>query len=262
MIARPEPPARLTDQYADWEWEVAYEFHPTSVTFRLSGPEGSTRFLKLLPPGQYPSLQAEADRTRWAGRYLPVPKVIDCGSDGVVTWLVTEGLPGRDATDTAWRNDPERLVRALGAALRTFHLAPVEDCPFDFTLAQALPHVRRRAVRGLIHPARDFHTEFAHLSVEGALAQLERLVPREKTRVVCHGDWCAPNLLLENWAVTGYVDLGELGVADPWWDLAVGSWSVIWNYGPEYEDVFLKAYGVERDEQRIEFYRLLYDLVS
>jgi len=94
------------------------------------------------------------------------------------------------------------------------------------------------------------------------LPTLERLRPASEDLVVCHGDYCFPNVLIEGDEVTGFVDLGELGVADRWWDLAVATWSVTWNAGPGWEDVFLEAYGVERDQARTAFYRLLYDLVS
>jgi len=46
------------------------------------------------------------------------------------------------------------------------------------------------------------------------------------------------------------------------WDLAVGSWSIIWNLGARWEELFLDSYGVARDSGRISFYRLLYDLVA
>ena len=62
--------------------------------------------------------------------------------------------------------------------------------------------------------------------------------------------------------VTGYVDLGELGVADRWWDLAVATWSIAWNLEEGFEESFLSAYGVSPDPERISYYRLLYDLVS
>lgn len=42
----------------------------------------------------------------------------------------------------------------------------------------------------------------------------------------------------------------------------MASWSITWNLGPGYEELFLDEYGVEKDPERIEFYRLLYDLVS
>jgi kanamycin kinase len=45
-------------------------------------------------------------------------------------------------------------------------------------------------------------------------------------------------------------------------DLAVGSWSVTWDFGSGWERVFLDAYGVGWDPGRVAFFRLLYDLVS
>ena len=80
--------------------------------------------------------------------------------------------------------------------------------------------------------------------------------------MVCHGDYCPPNALLMDGAVTGYVDLGELGVADRWRDIAVGGWSVGWNFGPEYEPLFYESYGIEPHAERMAFYRLLWELSS
>ena len=115
---------------------------------------------------------------------------------------------------------------------------------------------------GYIQPERDFHPEFAHFSAEEAVDHLEHTRPNVETLAVCHGDYCLPNVLIENGVAAGFVDLGELGVADRWWDLAVATWSVTWNLGPGLEELFLSEYGVERDDQRLEFYRLMYDVVS
>lgn len=50
--------------------------------------------------------------------------------------------------------------------------------------------------------------------------------------------------------------------AGRWRDLAVATWSVTWNFGPGYEDLFLDSYGVTCDHRRRDLYRLLYDLES
>jgi kanamycin kinase len=60
----------------------------------------------------------------------------------------------------------------------------------------------------------------------------------------------------------GHVDLGELGVADRWADLAVGSWSTEWNYGHGWEKTYFEAYGVGPDPARIRYYRELWDIES
>jgi kanamycin kinase len=81
--------------------------------------------------------------------------------------------------------------------------------------------------------------------------------------VVCHGDACPPNTLLSDdgrWS--GHVDLGLLGIADRWADLAVATWSTDWNYGPGWDQLLLEAYGIAPDPERTHYYRLLWDLSS
>ncbi len=262
MSRFPQPPDSIAVNYSDWKWEKAWDWLPLSITWRLTCPTGEVRYLKLAIPEHFPSLQDEALRMRWAGEYLPVPQVLDSGYDGRVRWLLTKGLPGLDATDPFWKKDPERLVSALAGGLKTFHKAPVKECPFDFTLDRAIALVRKRAEKGLINRETDLHEEFSHLTVHEAVSLLERTRPSSEILTVCHGDYCLPNILLENWKPTGFIDLGELGVADRWWDIAVASWSVTWNLGPGLEDLFYREYCIEPDPARINFYRLLYDLSS
>jgi kanamycin kinase len=93
------------------------------------------------------------------------------------------------------------------------------------------------------------------------LLSLESAVPPPDKLVVCQGDACAPNTLLDDdghWV--GHVDLGRLGVADRWADLAVATWSAEWNYGPGWDRLLLDAYGIRPDPERTRYYRLLYDL--
>jgi kanamycin kinase len=67
--------------------------------------------------------------------------------------------------------------------------------------------------------------------------------------------------LIDNFGnCSGHVDLGDLGVADRWADLAIATWSLDWNYGPGWQHVLLDAYGIAPDEKRISYYRLLWDL--
>jgi kanamycin kinase len=259
-------PGSLRESYADWEWTVAWEWPDVATTWRLEHASASRtrlRFLKIVQAGHHPTALDESARTQWASLYLPVPIVLGTGSDDGVDWLLTDGLAGTDATRHPLLAAPGRVVPILARGLAEFHgRAPTDQCPFQFRAGAAIAHARERVRSGVATPA-DLHPEHEHLSLDAALAELERMRPASEDLVVCHGDYCFPNVLLDDaGAVTGYVDLGELGVADRWWDVAVGAWSTTWNVGPGWEDVFYKSYGVERDDDRIAFYRLLYDLVS
>ena len=98
------------------------------------------------------------------------------------------------------------------------------------------------------------------LSVSAALGVLAE-PPAIDRLVVCHGDACSPNTLLApDGHLAGHVDLGSLGVADRWADLAVATWATEWNYGVGWEGPLLEAYGVASDPARTSYYRLLWDL--
>jgi kanamycin kinase len=249
-------PEDLSDRYRDWRWEVAYHFNPGHPTYRLHRG-GETRFLKLHPAGS--RIADEAVRLRWAAEFLPVPRLLEYGTDGDYDWLLTDGLAGTDAARI--EGDPRAVAIALGEGMRAFHeAAPVRECPFDFTVPTALDHVRGRLAAGLIDPERDFHPEHAGLSAEAAVDLLVTTSPSIAAEVVCHGDFSLPNVLLEGGKVMGYLDLGALGVSDRWADLAVCAWSCDLNLGPGHAELMFDAYGEALDEDRLAWYRLLYDL--
>ncbi|MGW4384382.1 phosphotransferase [Kitasatospora sp. NPDC004531] len=225
------------------------------TTFHLDGDGG--RYVKWAPAGSGADLDAEAERLRWAQAFTTVPEVLGTGGDDTGRWLLTAALPGRSAVDPDLRRTPEVAVRAIGEGLRAFHEAlPAADCPYRWTAEDRV----RRAVALRRDPA-DWRPEHRrHATADRALAILADPPPID-VEVVCHGDACAPNTLVgEDGRTTGHVDLGTLGVADRWADLAVASWSTVWNYGPGWEHPLLEAYGVRPDEARLAYYRLLWDL--
>jgi kanamycin kinase len=232
--------------------EAVWRNWASGITWQLGNGPGR-RFLKWAPAGSGLPIAREAERLRWAARFTPVPVVLDVGSD----WLLTAGLPGDSAVAPRWLADPLTAVRAIGAGLRALHDAlPVEGCPFDWTARTRVADVHHRAT--VLRPA-SWHAEHAGLSVPEVLARLDD-VPDDDRLVVCHGDACAPNTLVgDDGAWTGHVDLGSLGLADRWADLAVATWSTQWNHGPGWERALLDAYGIDPDPVRTAWYRLLWD---
>ena len=232
-------PAALRPVVGDGAAECVWHNAGGGLTFRILEP---LRYVKWAPVGSGLALGDEAVRLRWAAAWTPVPRVLDAGSTPEGEWLLTEGLPGSSAVDVRWHGDAARVARAIGTGLRRLHDAlPVEGCPFDWSVAGRLAAAAAR---------------------NEPPAGLEPAPPVDRL-VVCHGDACAPNTLLDaSGAFLGHVDLDALGVADRWADLAVATMSLGWNLpDPDgrLEGELLAAYGVDPDPVRTDFYRRLWN---
>jgi kanamycin kinase len=238
---------------AVWENELG------GLTFEV-GTGTDRRFVKWAPASSGIDLDAEVARLRWAREFTPVPRVLDQGGDETGGWIVTTAMPGENAVTRRWKADPATAVSALGTGLRALHDAlPVDRCPFSWSREGRVHDARTRASAGLLDPTR---WDGAHrsLTVDEALGVLDH-APTVDKLVVCHGDACAPNTILtDDGRWSGHVDVGALGVADRWADLAVATWSTQWNYGPGWENRLLAAYGASDDPVRTHYYRLLWDL--
>lgn len=79
--------------------------------------------------------------------------------------------------------------------------------------------------------------------------------PSGEDLVFLHGDYCLPNVLVEDGALTGFVDWEYAGAGDRWIDIVACAQSVQRNLGAELSEVFLKAYGVgQMDREREAYY--------
>lgn len=210
------------------------------TTWRLV--DGTTEtYLKIGPRHWEFDVPAHVARLTWVGQYVAAPRVLATGELDSLLWFETAALPGWGAVSehfaagSPFAPPPAEMAEALGRALRTFHDAvPVAACPWTWSVADRIAaRTLPRAEQLVQHPPVD--------------------------AVVCHGDACNPNFMLDDdLRCTGYVDLGQLGVADRWADIASATLSLGWNLGPDLTDSFLDGYGLALDQERLTYYRRLW----
>lgn len=251
----PEALARLIDGRP---YEAVWRNAIGGWTARVEEAASSV-FVKWAPRSFGDDLASEVERLRWASTRLRVPIVLDSGSNDDGSWFFSRDLNAESAVSPKWKLDPLRASTAIGRGLRALHdTLDVDSCPFEWSLPGRRRNVEQRFHEGLL---RDhvLGWELEGLRIDDAMDEL-RETPDEDL-VVCHGDACAPNTLLDDTgAWTAHTDLGRLGVGDRWADLAVASWSTVWNYGPGWEETVYDAYEIEPNAPKIRYYRLLWDL--
>ena len=256
----------LRHRYADWTWTLVWNLVPFASTWRLDRTGCEPLYVKTCALGpvrdERPLFIAEAARMLWAkSAGLPVPTLVDVGDDGVVDWLVSEAIAGERAeAHPRRRTDPLGVAVELARGLRLLHGVPPRTCPFDRSLDIALAERQRRLAAGVL-AVDTMHPDRAAMSAGDALKRLERDRPVGEDLVVCHRDFNEANVLLaDDGSFVGVVDLGLLALGDRWCDLAVTSWYLEGNHGPDAAAVFFAAYGVDPDPALIEYYRLLYSV--
>ncbi|KAM9865045.1 hypothetical protein ACIFOC_02251 [Leucobacter aridicollis] len=232
------------------------------LTFRDEGAPGDgERYVKWVPAGTPElDLAAEATRLTWARAHgATVPEVLSHGSIEDGDWLITRALAGASAVEPQWIAEPATAALAIGAGLRRLHdTLPVAECPFEWGIAGRIERFEERVASGA-SPG-DWHRGYRDLTVDSVRRRLHE-APDPDRLVVCHGDACAPNTLLDPAGrFAAHVDLGSLGVADRWADLAVAAWSIDWNHGPGFDHLVYEGYGIAPDQDRIAYYRLLWDV--
>lgn len=204
----------------------------------------------------------EIARLRWLAGRVPVARIhyAETGAQGA--WLVTDAVAGLPAGAWLARDAAmlPRVVAGMAAFLRRLHALPVADCPFDSRFVAWLPEACRRVAEGLVDTD-DFDRDHHGWSAGAVLAEVEALADSATGHVVAHGDFTLGNLLLdEEGNATGCIDVGRLGIADPYQDIAL-AWRDLGKFGARAQAAFLDAVGVGTpDMRRLTLYRTLDEL--
>jgi kanamycin kinase len=97
--------------------------------------------------------------------------------------------------------------------------------------------------KGVFDPA-FLPRRMAKMTAEEAFGLVQAEGHRLGRNVLLHGDYCLPNILLDGWRFSGFIDLDHAGVGDRHIDLFWGVWTLEFNLKTDrYADRFLDAYG-------------------
>lgn len=231
----------LTDMTALDFPEALRPFVTDKIYDSSSSPEarvyriGSDSYLKR---GKRGSLRREAVMTEYFHKKSLAPPVISYISEGE-DWLLTEAARGDDATHGVYQKEPKRLAALLGESLRSLHETDFSDCPIPDRMESYFKTAEENYGRGIC--------DLSFSGLPSPAAAWDRLTEGRDiltSRVLLHGDFCLPNIILDNWKLSAYIDLGGGGVGDRHIDLFWGAWTLNFNLGTDaYRNIFFDAYG-------------------
>lgn len=260
--ARTDMPASIARAIEGYAWSRDAVGKSEGTVFRLRSASGlPDLFLKHGSGHAALDVADEAVRLGWLAGKLAAPKVHAVAGGPDAFWLLTAALPGRTAARalSEARDDAEAdaLLEAIAAFVRRLHALPVATCPFDAGQARRLADARERMAQGRVD-ADDFDPVRVGWKPEQVWLQLQALRPDTIEPVVAHGDLTLDNLLVHQGAVSGCIDVGRLGVADRYQDLAL-LWRSLGD-APRLQRRLFDALGIAQvdfDPRRLQFHLVL-----
>jgi aminoglycoside 3'-phosphotransferase I len=206
-------------------------------------------------------ITAEMVRLKWLARFVPVPQVQAFFYSADQAWLLTTALSGRSAYDSLVSDPDGRLgiVRALAEFVHELHSLPVCECPFNSDHQLRMAEARRNMESGQVDES-DFDSGHKDWTAEQVWTEMQALLPLPFDRVVTHGDFSLGNIFVQNGRVTGCIDVGRVGVADPYQDLAI-LWHNLEEFGGDLQTSLFQAYGItDPDARKVQYHLCLDEL--
>lgn len=217
-------------------------------TYYLSKTPGY--YLKIGPKGSLRKQALLSDYFSEKGFGAPV---LEYFNDGTVDYLFTVEIRGFDGCHDSILAQPERLCDVFSESLRMLHEADCTDCPIVGVTSSLIPEAHKKFQSGNFDA---WMLEYAniHSPEEGYTFLCQNInVLQENTQI--HGDSCLPNIIIDNWKFSGFIDFEGGGIGDRHFDLLWAIWSIGFNLKTEkYRERFLDGYG--RDAFDMERFKL------
>lgn len=207
----------------------------------------------------------------WLEGKVPVPKIICYHTENGKNYLLMSKISGKMSCDDEFMKNPKQLVFVLADAIKTLWNVDISDCPIKNDLSTVLKAAEYRVEHGLV----DVDDAEPETFCKGGFKDPQQLLGwlydnrPEEDFVLSHGDFCLPNIFINDDGFSGFVDIGRMGVADRYQDIALCYRSLKHNFSGKFggksyggfdEEMFFDALGVEPDFEKIRYYILLDEL--
>lgn len=196
----------------------------------------------------------------WLNNKINVPKVIYFSTHSNKSFLLTEKLKGEMlCCDELW-DYPEQVVKLAAEAIKLLQNIDYASCPLSSDLEHKLAIAKHNIDNNLL----DLNNDSYYFKKFGSYERIYQFLINNKPKEdLCfsHGDTSLPNIFQENGKISGFLDVGECGCADKWFDIAITVKSIRRNFEDEkYVDLFFEHLGIKHDKEKVEYYILLMEL--
>ena len=192
---------------------------------------------------------------------LPVPKVLFFLTDETKSVLITKKLEGEMICCDEIFDDMHHVIELAAKSLKILQSVDITGFPIYNSLSQKLALAKSNIEKKLVLTSdMNDNNQKRFKIIENAYKYLEENKIEEEL-CFSHGDLSIPNIFFKNDNISGFLDMGDAGVADKWYDIAILVKSLRRNYETkDAEEYLFKCLNLKPDYKKIEYYILLTEL--
>ena len=209
---------------------------------------------------------------RWLEGKIPAPRVIAFEEDGEYQYLLMTRVTGEMSCSDYYFEHPDKLLKILADTLNMLWKVDISDCPGIRDLDADLKEAKYRVDNNLVDLVNVEPTTYGEKGLFKNPEELYQWLVDNRPKyepVLSHGDFCLPNIFIENGKLSGLIDVGDTGEGDKWKDIALCYRSLKHNFDGTYggkvypdfnPDKLFEALGIEPDWDKIKYFILLDEL--
>lgn len=248
-----------------------------AYTRNTTGMSGSdvlifSKYVLKIQPHTHES-DNEHEVVRWLRGRLTIPDILAYRVENEKAYTLMGRVEGKMLCDEEYLTEPHRLILLAAEALKTLWSVDVADCHLSASrLDERLKAARYNVKNNLVdldNVEPETFGDGGFENPEQLLRWLEQNKPEEDI-VLTHGDFCLPNIFVKDDKLSGFIDLGKMGPADRWQDIAIVLRSLEHNFSGRYNGgkayfkfepyMLLDELGLEMDAGKNRYYMLLDEL--
>lgn len=217
--------------------------------------------------------QNEINAIRFLENRIPVPIIYEFIVENSIAYTLMSRMEGKMLCEDYYMRSPELLVELVAQALELLWSVPIISCPLQTSL---LDNRLLQAKYNVEHNLVDVEDSEVGTFGRNGFANPGELLgwllenQPEVDLVFSHGDLCLPNILAKGDTVCGFIDLGKMGPADRWQDIALAMRSMQHNFDGKYNgglsyngycsNLLLNRLQLKLDPKKLKYYILLDEL--
>lgn len=213
----------------------------------------------------------ELQMMQWLKGKIPVPDIIEQISEEGYSYILMTRCRGYMSCADRYMTNPIKQAELLAESLHQLWNISTADCPCHWPLNRRLQQAAENVAAGNINISDAQPGTYGDKGFKDPAGLLHWLTVNqpEETAIISHGDFCLPNVFVDDQGLTGLIDLGNAGIADKWQDIALCYRSLKNNYdgiygGKKYPsfhpELLFDALELKPDWERIRYYILLDEL--